>query len=153
MNLIERINTWVRERHMRARLRPESLPSPLVAARVPYPPREMIYPGEGYVARSGPGVDMPMPGHIEPAAPSSTSLAYFGEQLGEQLALAKKIADAAAQSDIESYCPCEQLGRFGWYDTASAHPDAEIGPALRYLELRQRLVRHPMQRHLVRFPR
>jgi hypothetical protein len=117
MNLLKRINTWLRERGMRARLRN-------------YKPKRQMPPV-----------------HIPP------TLGEFADQLGEQLRLAKTIADAAAQCDVESYCPCEQLGRFGWYDTSAVHPDAEIGDAVRYLELRQRMVRHPQQRHLVRFPR
>jgi hypothetical protein len=77
--------------------------------------------------------------------------------------LEREIAYHAARSDIECYCVREQLppGRgaasLDWYDTtrvspAPQHPDdlQFLTDAVRYLDLRRLLVRHPERSHLVR---
>lgn len=91
-----------------------------------------------------------------PTAPST--LEHFANELGERLRLATEIADAAARGEIESYCAPEMLGTRKWYDTLAVSPgapeiEAGVDRALRYLELRTRLFRHPQQKHLVRFDR
>jgi hypothetical protein len=86
------------------------------------------------------------------------SLEEFGERLGEQLRLAKKIADRSARCEVESYCTFERMGRFTWYDTHSLSKEGvfvqgDVADEVRYLDLRGRLIRHPVQKHLVRFAR
>ncbi len=72
--------------------------------------------------------------------------------------LARDIADDAARSTIECDCPGEQLGTRLWYDTVNLDIGdpalAEyIDRTLKYLDLRGLVIRHPQQRHLVRFRR
>lgn len=79
-------------------------------------------------------------------------------RLGERIRLAQFIADDAARGEIECYCNVERLGTRAWYDTANlVHEDAVyaegVDRALRYLDLRGCLFRHPVQSHLVRFER
>lgn len=75
----------------------------------------------------------------------------------EGLQLGLQIADDAARADIESYCSFERMGNHTWYDSRSADAlhgpdfDAFVATALRYLRLRERIVAHPTQTHLVRF--
>lgn len=78
------------------------------------------------------------------------------------IALACKIADSAARSDIECYCQItRQDGRPGqpgyrhWYDTADIDDvcdPQDIADAIRYLELRGQIIRDPAQPALVTFP-
>jgi len=77
-------------------------------------------------------------------------------QLGETLRLATLIADAAACSDIKSFCVVERQGLLRWYDTRRPLPDAPgvvaaVERAVRYLRLREHIVTHPTQPALVRF--
>ena len=69
----------------------------------------------------------------------------------EIAALAYEIADGVARSDIECYC----LAKWGpWYDTSAAidPEDLElINRALRYLDARGLINRHPEQPALVNF--
>ncbi len=80
-------------------------------------------------------------------------------ELGERLRLAQLIADEAARSRIECDCARERLGTRDWYDTARADAGGDpvyfegVDRALRYLDLRGRVFRHPVQHHLVRFER
>ena len=92
------------------------------------------------------------------AAPSPT-LQQQAERLGETLRLATRIADESARADVESWCSFDRLGNHTWYDTRST-PDLHgleeaqiVATALRYLRLRDRVVIHPTQAHLVRFER
>lgn len=122
MNLIEQLKTWLRERSVRARLR--------------VPPLQ--------AARAAPNVPAPSP------------LEAAGERMGEKLRLAQDYADQSARADIESFCRSEPMGRLTWYDISPPSnfgPEYEplIGKAVRYLDLRGHLIRHPMQRQLVRF--
>lgn len=85
-----------------------------------------------------------------------TLLDNHARRMGERLRLGTELADEVARSDIESYCSFEKMGRFTWYDTSTCHPEgaeveAGVDKAVRYLDLRGTLVRHPVQRHLVRF--
>jgi hypothetical protein len=87
-----------------------------------------------------------------------TPLQVLSDEVNERIRLAAEIADDAARFEIESYCRPETLGSRQWYDTLDISPvGTEIGAgierALRYLDLRRGLVRHPVQRHLVRFTR
>jgi len=124
MKLPDFITTWLRERDMRQRLQ-HWRPS------------------------------RPLP---ESPVPASSPLDEFGQRLGERLRLATEIADDAARCEIESYCGVETLGTRDWYDTLAVTPEgAEIeggvDKALRYLDLRGHVQHHPVQTHLVRFPR
>ena len=124
MRLPDFITTWLRERDMRRRLRSPYVPGSNVAAE------------------------------LQPIS----SLAEFGERLGEQLRLAKKLADDSARSDVETYCTYQRMGRLTWYDTHSLSKEGvfvgeDVTDQVRYLDLRGRLIRHPVQRHLVRFER
>lgn len=90
---------------------------------------------------------------------SAQALQQASERLGETLRLATEIADEAARCDIECHCNYERMGELTWYDTRSAaelhgpeYADG-IATALRYLRLRDRIVLHPVQDHLVRFER
>ena len=70
-----------------------------------------------------------------------------------------RIADESARADVESWCSFDRLGNHTWYDIRSTpdlhgREEAEIvATALRYLRLRDRVVIHPTQAHLVRFER
>jgi len=73
--------------------------------------------------------------------------------------LALELADEAAQCEIECNTFVEKLGHRTRYDTSRSDAGSDpvyaagIQRALRYLELRRRVVRHPQQAHLVRFGR
>ena len=73
----------------------------------------------------------------------------------EATTLALEIADEAARSDVEVYCYETSADGHRWYDTASAPPeDVEwVGRALRYLDLRKLMIRHPDHPQLVRWER
>lgn len=76
----------------------------------------------------------------------------------ETARLATELAERHARQDIESYCVAEKLGRYVWYDTATAlreGADVEeiIDRAIRYLNLRKLIAHHPQHGNLVRFPR
>lgn len=104
------------------------------------------------------GARRPAP-EVAPAPPADATSAppSLVDQLGETLRLATAIADDHARTDIESYCTVERQGWNTWYDTSSPialhGPDAAetIATALRYLQLRGRVVTHPAKAHLVRF--
>lgn len=70
--------------------------------------------------------------------------------------LEREIAYEAARSDIESWCSAQQhsgLNGGVWYDVANfAYPEQRdwIEKAVRYLDLRGLLKRHPLHRELVR---
>lgn len=92
-----------------------------------------------------------------PAAPTADELRARVDKLGEILRLATTIADDHARADIESYCSIDRQGWNTWYDTTTAgdlhgpgYADS-IATALRYLQLRGRVVIHPAKAHLVRF--
>lgn len=92
-----------------------------------------------------------------PPAPAMPLEAHAAE-LGEQVRLAHEIADDAARAEIECECGAMQLGTRSWYDTTAvedAVPEYQAGVdrALRYLDLRGRVQRHPVEKHLVRFAR
>ena len=82
---------------------------------------------------------------------------HHAERLGETLRLATQIADESARADVEINCTFQQMGNHTWYDTASpatllgADAADMVATALRYLRLRDRVVTHPTQSHLVRF--
>ena len=129
MKLFEDITTWLRERNLRRRLRSPGYPA-------------------GSLAANG---ARPVPTLLSP-------LEEFGQRLGERLRLATDIADDAARCEIESYCGIETLGTRDWYDTLAVSPkgpeyERGVDRALRYLDLRGHMQRHPVQKHLVRFAR
>lgn len=68
------------------------------------------------------------------------------DRLGHQLAA------EAAEGAIESFCPYESNARPRWYDTKQvARPDkSDVARAVKYLELRGLLKRHPSNADLVR---
>lgn len=75
-------------------------------------------------------------------------------KLGETLRLATELADDVSRSDIESFCVRTELDDVDWFDTHRPDVDFESGcvaKALRYLDLRNRVIHHPQQPHLVRF--
>lgn len=77
----------------------------------------------------------------------------FPAEIGPTLADAVEIADESAVCLIESDShPLDQDG-VRWWDTAFAEGDASDGmqQALRYLEARGQLLRHPTRGALVRF--
>ena len=94
-----------------------------------------------------------------PAAPDDDepTAQHRAERLGETLRLATAIADDSARCDIECHCVAERMGQHTWYDTRpGATPDGAdnadlVATALRYLRLREHVVTHPAQEHLVRF--
>ena len=70
--------------------------------------------------------------------------------------LAKDLADESARSEIEVYCRTERVDGHEWYDTSAEIVDAQevragVDQALRYLDLRGTMQRHPTQPVLVRF--
>jgi hypothetical protein len=77
-------------------------------------------------------------------------------RLFEAAGLAKTIADQCARADVESYCTRRYFSSGWYYDTADLRmgdpfeQDA-VPRAVRYLDLRDALVRHPTQPALVRF--
>ena len=91
-----------------------------------------------------------------PAEPTADELCARVDALGEILRLATTIADDHARADIESHCNIDRQGWNTWYDTTTAArhgPDyaESVDTALRYLQLRGRVVIHPATAHLVRF--
>lgn len=81
-----------------------------------------------------------------------------GDTHSECAQLALQIADDAARCDVESYCTKFQLRWRVWYDTEVLRPEGieveqGVERAVRYLDLRGALQRHPQQAHLVRFAR
>ena len=98
-----------------------------------------------------------MAGRARASSEPAADLQVRAERLGETLRLATQIADESARADVESFCSFEHMGRLVWYDTESTEvlhgPDeAEmVATAVRYLRLRDRIVVHPTQTHLVRF--
>lgn len=78
----------------------------------------------------------------------------------ETLRLAVAIADEEARCHIESNCRQKRIRGVAWWDTSAddsaADPDAfdvviTTPNCLRYLELRDLIVRHQTKPHLVRF--
>lgn len=70
--------------------------------------------------------------------------------------LAKEIADAQARCEIEFYCHGERVDGQAWYDTSAEIVDTQeiragVDQALRYLDLRGAMQRHPTRPVLVRF--
>ena len=70
--------------------------------------------------------------------------------------LAKELADAQARCEIEFYCAAERVDGQAWYDTSAEIVDTQevragVDQALRYLDLRGTMQRHPTQPVLVRF--
>jgi hypothetical protein len=94
-----------------------------------------------------------------PAGPGDPPTpADHAERLGETLRLATELADDIARTYIENHCIFDRVGRFTWYDTTKPKSegfdiDGGITKALRYLDLRGRVIHHPQQSHLVRFER
>lgn len=90
-----------------------------------------------------------------------TNEAVTGDEEGrdEDLnALARKIADSSARSDVECHCGVEFLKNGDgtstrWYDTARIDPEdaAHLEQALRYLRARGRINQHPTRPELVNF--
>ncbi len=76
--------------------------------------------------------------------------------MSELRQLEQEIAYSSARSDIECYCTSENVGGvtpLWWYDITSAESDEEqewVTMAVRYLELRGLLLRHPENATLVR---
>ena len=98
----------------------------------------------------------PWPDTQPPADTPPDAAEEQAARLGEQLRLAREIADDAARSEIECTCEMERVGQRYWYDTQRLSSDCpefveRVDRALRYLELRSRVKRHPVQTHLVRF--
>ena len=91
------------------------------------------------------------------SAESAVALQARADRLGETLRLATQIADDAARADVECWCTFERMGSHTWYDTRSTQDlhgpeEAElVDTALRYLRLRDGVVIHPTNAHLVRF--
>lgn len=86
--------------------------------------------------------------------PAPSSHDEHAARLGETLRLATELADDVARSDIESFCVSTELDGVDWFDTHHPDVDFEIGcvaKAVRYLDLRNRLIRQSQQPHLVRF--
>lgn len=87
-------------------------------------------------------------------------------ELGAMIADAITIADSCARADIECNCHISEIGDERWHDTgvlATIHGYQAIGDAdpetasmirlaLRYLDARGLVIRHPGKRELVRFP-
>lgn len=80
----------------------------------------------------------------------------------EMHALERRIAYTAARTDIENFCAGEELRQphgaaLWWWDTTRIFPaptqpeDVQfLTDAVRYLDLRRLLERHPIKPHLVR---
>jgi len=68
------------------------------------------------------------------------------EQTAEMLSLQAQLAYSAARDEIRCVCASASVGD-GWRNTDSVHScDWQLlGPALRYLELRGLIERHPTQ--------
>lgn len=81
----------------------------------------------------------------------------------ETVRLALAIADEEARCHIECNCRAERIGGAVWWDTLADEGPGDDAPAecddiaittpncMRYLELRDLIVRHSTQPHLVRF--
>lgn len=92
---------------------------------------------------------------LQPMTPAQDA-----ERLAETLQLATAIADSQAHALIE-WCPKVDTPGSTWYDTRiatakrSVFLDAgvviDVTICVNYLELRDRIVRHPFEPHLVRF--
>lgn len=69
------------------------------------------------------------------------------EQTTEMLTLQAHLAYSAARSDIECHCmPVGDTVRDGWHDPSACSDGGQfVDPAIRYLELRGLLERHPAQ--------
>lgn len=71
-------------------------------------------------------------------------------------ALEQELAYGAARADIECHCPVKQIGGHLWYEVASLRDgsdeeDAEwVARAMRYLELRGLIAKHPDRPGFVR---
>lgn len=65
----------------------------------------------------------------------------------EVRSLEREIAEGTARSDIECHCLVDDDG---WFDTAEEEGDL-LAKSVRYLELREMILRHPDDPHLVRF--
>ena len=81
------------------------------------------------------------------------TILLFPAEIGPTLADAVEIADESAVCLIESDShPIDDHG-FRWWDTTYADGDSDDGmqQALRYLEARGLLIRHPERQHTVRF--
>jgi len=93
----------------------------------------------------------------------STPAQKASDALGERLRLALAIAEPAAISDIERFCPAVSLESTRWYETALAGEDHDEGDpegayeraaveiAVRFLDAGHRLIHHPHLLTLVRF--
>jgi hypothetical protein len=66
--------------------------------------------------------------------------------------LAHRIAAEAAEGAIESFCPYESNARPRWYNTGQVArlEKSDVARAVKYLELRGMLKRHPSNADLVR---
>ena len=79
-------------------------------------------------------------------------------KLGETIRLAMTIADDAARTDIEYYCPSIPFEDWTFWNTASSNAtDAlslqRLANAVTYLNLRGRIAQHPTAPSLIRFTR
>ena len=89
------------------------------------------------------------------AAGNVLEMAYLAgaadSALTEVQRLAQELADEAARSDMLD-CMTEFAAFHDWYVTEDLDPEDEqwVARAVRYLELRGLLIRHPERPHLVR---
>lgn len=114
----------------------------------------------GYLLGGAAGVVSCMwayPRVLKPLAPTTASISgtIGAVKLGETLRLALCIADDSARADIECECNAVQLEGVTWYDTREAgHGDALaitwVENAVKFLHLRDKLVKHPTAAYLVR---
>ena len=67
--------------------------------------------------------------------------------------LAQEIADDSSKVAIYSACPVEHIRGIVWYDVSLPYKPAarSVRQAVRYLELREVLIRHRRRRGLVRW--
>lgn len=80
-------------------------------------------------------------------------------RLAETLRLATAIADEEARCHIECNCTSAHIGKSLWWDTAwqdetdplDDYAFITIDTCVQYLELRGKIVRHPIRPHLVHF--
>lgn len=92
------------------------------------------------------------------------SLSEESNAVTEMLTLAVAIADQSAQFDVSYACRFVVLDSGEWIDTSAPSPEAEqmppegkarianqLGRAMRYLDLRDLIVRHPAYPRLLRF--
>lgn len=96
-------------------------------------------------------------GHILRTMFGDTEVSLFriSSDLAYVFADAIEIADECARSDIECNCGLTPTTAPGYYDSTDHDPEDtdNIIQALRYLDARGLVERHPQHVHLVRFPK